>query len=455
MKNFGEILINPEKEKVPQQKMPSNETGDLREIEPIRKKDVIEHIQQFDKVHHNKELTPEQKKSRRNKIYTGLALIALSGGGYLYEKYEDYFKKADSQKELVAKESEFSKKLSDKSPESKQELSAIKERLNQEYQKQEKEKNKPETRNDNPPSKERLEKAHRLTIEVQAISRNLLKKDDFFPKKIFSSDFLLAIQAQESGFEKGAQSHKGAVGSMQVMPETIKETLLYINKIDNRLSFEEKDITKEFISDIIYLIKQNPELGKAFGNLYLAEIFNNFEIGKKSLENNWITLGRKKILATYNWGIRKFMKNAADEENWPNETKNYINNISADKKIFDQINSKLGIDENNKKLLIKKETDKKTPNPKETLSLKTNPEYIKEAIILEIRKFRDDKNIEFSKMNIEEIINYYLGEIKIKEQLEKKSLKKDEVKKIIKELNFKIFKNFVAKEGLTKERLPI
>lgn len=457
MENFGEITINPEKkiapEKISYLEDKKNLEKEITEIKPEKKQSnkrraLVEYIKKFDKAHKNEGLTPEQKKSRRKKIYTGIALVALSGGGYLYDKIDDLDEPPRAQKELAIKD-DYQTKTDN--------LSKLREQLNKEYKekdsKTEKEKIA-EIKKDEKPTKERLEKAHNLTIEIQAISRNLLKNDTFFPKKMFSSDFLLAIQAQESGFDKSAQSHKGAVGSMQVMPETIKETLLYVNKIDKRLSFEEKDISKDLVNDLIYLIKQNPELGKAFGNLYLAEIFNNFEIGKKSLENNWISLGRKKILATYNWGIRKFMKNATDEESWPSETKNYIENIFADKKIFDQINAKLGIDENNKKISIEKDKNKKI---RETLDLKSNPEHIKEAIILEIRKFRDDKNIEFARMNIEEIVNYYLGEIKIKEKLEKRILKKEEVKKITKELNFKIFKNFVAREGFLnkQEKTPI
>lgn len=459
MRNFGEIPIRsplagpsmPEKKELP----PVIENSEPKKENSLEKKKVfIEYIKQFDEAHKNKELTPEEKKKRKYKIYAGIALATLATGGY-------YTNKESIQE--VEKSPIKSELISDKNLTPDAYLEEVRKKMNQEYAKEattqeiKKESQIPknieikktEEKKEEIPSKERLQKAHNTTIEIQAISRNLLKNDNFFPKKIFSDDFLSAIQAQESGFDKSAQSHKGAVGSMQVMPETIKETLLYINKINTKISFQEKDLTKEYINDLIYLIKQNPDLGKAFGNLYLAEIFNNFEIGKKSLENNWITLGRKKILACYNWGIGKFTRNATNEENWPTETKNYIKNISDDIEIFKIINSQLGIDEHNKKIKIETNKNQKDALP---LSLKTSPRMIKESIILELRKFKEDKNIDYSKININEVISYYLGEIKIKEKIEKNTLKKEALEKLIKDLNHRIFKNFVAEKGFIKQK---
>jgi len=438
MKNFGEIKISPEIQAFnpSPDKCPDylNKEGQKSSQKTTN---LIEHLREFYQTYKN----PEKRIEKYRQFCVGLAITALSSGGYLM--YDDY--KNLTQKQSIENTLDSEDLLNKKeSSETEKELSGLKEKINMEYS----EKSNTENPNKNPilkteketvPSPEQLEKAHNLGIEIQAISMDLLEKDDFFPKKIFSDDYLLAIQAQESGFDKNAESHKGAVGSMQVMPETIREVLFYINKIDNRMNLDKNNLTDELVEDLAYLIKQNPSLGKAFGHLCLAEIFNNFEIGKKSLEMNWITLGRKKILAVYNWGIKNFMRNATDEENWPNETKNYIKNIFADMEIFKRINSQLGIDENNEK---NKESGK--------ISLKTDPQLIKEIMILEIRKFREDKKIDYAKLDMDKIINYYLSEIRINERIDKEPLKREFLKKLITELNFTIFKNFVAKEGLIK-----
>lgn len=214
----------------------------------------------------------------------------------------------------------------------------------------------------------------------------------------------------------------GAAGSMQVMPDTVRDIINYINKIDSRVNFKKEDLSDETINEIVKLIRQNYNLGEAFGKLYLAQIFNGFGIGQKSLENNWITLGRKKILAVYNWGIGNFSKNPTNEESWPKETKDYIKKIFSDLETLQGINARLNIDGDNQKI--------RKSNKKEIASkFKTHPQAIKKALVLEMRKFKNKQPEE-----ITAILNYYLGEIHIQEKIKKDPLQEDELKKIAQQL---------------------
>ena len=440
MHNFGEIRISengsaksrqpsdPEQKRAPEN--PNRQEAKEANRENLRQQAIL-CITQFDEAHRNKDLDFEEKMKLYQKIFIALSVATLSMLADQSGNIETPREKKQVESKLPA-DTDIS--FSEEKPKSENELvdlEKIRKHIQISYQNESQEKEipkiKPKGKKIKPPAPDTekessAEKALHIAIQIQALSRNILKNDEFFPKKIFSQDFLLCIQAQESSFKKDALSPVGAAGSMQVMPDTVRDIINYINKIDSRVNFKKEDLSDETINEIVKLIRQNYNLGEAFGKLYLAQIFNGFGIGQKSLENNWITLGRKKILAVYNWGIGNFSKNPTNEESWPKETKDYIEKIFSDLETLQGINARLNIDGDNQKI--------RKSNKKEIASkFKTHPQAIKKALVLEMRKFKNKQPEE-----IAAILNYYLGEIHIQEKIKKDPLQEDELKKIARQL---------------------
>ncbi len=126
----------------------------------------------------------------------------------------------------------------------------------------------------------------------------------------FDVDPLLvtSIMKVESGFNPDAKSKKGAVGLMQLMPQTAKEVAIKYLNLEN---YNEKEL-------------YNPDLNIALGVYYvkiLSDMFNN---------------NTKLVLASYNAGLGNVqmwkMKNPIieyDPEEMPfKETKNYVSKIN-------------------------------------------------------------------------------------------------------------------------------
>ncbi|MEF3692111.1 MAG: lytic transglycosylase domain-containing protein [Candidatus Moraniibacteriota bacterium] len=441
MRNFEEIKIkgnnSPELSSLPKKETAPQNPHETKTAQEILRQKFIKSIVEFDQAHRNESLDFEEKLKLYQKIFIALSVAALSvmadQSGNL-EKPEERNKlesKIPGNDNPSSREEEAELRISKTND--LLNLEKIRQQIQKSYKKElqknelliikiEPEGRKTKPHNSDMEKESPAKKAHDIAVQIQALSRNILKNDEFFPRKIFSQDFLLCIQANESGFKKDAVSPVGAVGSMQVMPETVRDVIKYINRIDSRIDFKKEDLNDETLNEIIKLIRQNYNLGEAFGKLYLAQIFNGFGIGQKSLENNWISLGREKILATYNWGIGNFSKNPTDKKSWPNETKEYIEKIFSDMKTLQKINARLDIDDNNQKI-------QKSNKKEGVLGLKTDPKAIKKALVLEMRKFKNKKPEE-----IAAILNRYLGEIRIREKINKKPLEKRELEKIARQL---------------------
>ena len=129
--------------------------------------------------------------------------------------------------------------------------------------------------------------------------------------------WVAAIVKVESGFSKNAVSDKGAVGLMQVMPDTAKD-------VCRKLKIGVPDTER----------LKNPELNIRLGTFYLAELKETFK-GDTVL-----------VLAAYNGGqgsVRKWLtnhKNKYDVETFPKgETKLFIKTVNVHYEQFKKMKS--------------------------------------------------------------------------------------------------------------------
>lgn len=127
--------------------------------------------------------------------------------------------------------------------------------------------------------------------------------------------FVAAIIRNESGFKTKAISSSGAIGLMQVMPETGEW-------IAKNLEIENFDIN---------LLKE-PKVNIAFGSWYLHDLWQEFN-------------DEKIVIASYNAG-RGQVKNWLDEKKWNGkdidsipfqETREYVKKVLHDKEKYKEL----------------------------------------------------------------------------------------------------------------------
>jgi len=260
-----------------------------------------------------------------------------------------------------------------------------------------------------------------LAYEVQGKARQLLRDDNFLPKKLFSDNFFDAIQIQESQLKQYAQSNKGALGVMQVKPITIKEVMRYLNILETKgvIEFEgpqEKDLSDRNVDDLEFLTRENSDLGEAFGKLYFADLFNNFQIGQDNFSLGGITKARTKLLTAYNWNPDSFKRNENNEAVWPQESKEYC------AKIMKNITS-LNI--------IQKEISE--------LKMQTDSRILSTLLTIELNRYKD---MDLTNSLFLKMIHSYLGGIHAKEAVLGRPLKKEEVQEMIDDRNYTTYRLF-------------
>lgn len=277
--------------------------------------------------------------------------------------------------------------------------------------------------------KEKIEKEYAPSVEMQTLAyeiqgkaRQLLKDNNFLPKKLFSDNFFDAIQIQESQLKSYAQSEKGAIGVMQVRPITVKEVIRYLNILETKgvIKFEGpqmKNLSDKDVADLIFLTRENSDLGEAFGKLYFADLFNNFEIGQEIFSLGGITKARTKLLTAYNWNPDSFKKNEHDESVWPQESKEYC------VKIMNNITS-LNV--------IQKEISQ--------LEMQTDPRILSTLLTIELNRYKD---VDLTNSIFLEMLHSYLGGIHAKEAVLGRPLKKEEVQEMIDDRNHATYRLFV------------
>ncbi len=221
-------------------------------------------------------------------------------------------------------------------------------------------------------------KEHRKRVEIQNISdhyllayKELSQKSEYLPPEIFSKDFFIAQQLQESGFDKKAKSNKGAVGVMQITKPAIQDVSKYLRQLHiagvidyhgpvylkkprrrkykserkykqaltnyydeyKKLRLKPEDLlTDEDIDDIKFESMENADYSRAIGKLYFMKLFDKkrgYAVGWREYQQGNIHEARRLLLACYNAGkggvyINNHVK---PETQWPKETRDYVYKI--------------------------------------------------------------------------------------------------------------------------------
>ena len=154
-----------------------------------------------------------------------------------------------------------------------------------------------------------------LTEDPQGIFREL----GYDPRQLSpSTQFELlsrAVQWQESADNPTAISGKGAIGLMQVMPETAREIA---GKLGDT-SFPPPDASR----DAVERYMSNPAINKQYGEYYLREQLRTFSGARDPIEA---------ALVAYNAGpsvAQKWIESGYDDKLLPKETREYKTEIMA------------------------------------------------------------------------------------------------------------------------------
>ncbi len=261
---------------------------------------------------------------------------------------------------------------------------------------------------------------------MQNLARNVLlsyyqifQRENFIPPEIFAKNFLIATQLQESKYYPTAESKTGAVGVMQIMPGTIKDTIrcLHIFKKKGLINFngpKMQELTAENIDELKELIKNNADYGRAFGKIYLASLFKIYKIGNKDYQEGNIRSAQKKLLAGYNGGLRT--KNLP-EKHWRKETKIYCRRIFMYMDYLEKFQKKL--QKNN---------------------IKSNNDYLSMLLVREMTTYH---KINSRNQLFDDLVDGYISEIKNAEEARRRELTDREIQVIVKKLHDKFTRLYI------------
>ncbi len=267
-----------------------------------------------------------------------------------------------------------------------------------------------------------------LAEEVLRSYHEIFRKENFLPPKIFSKNFLIATQLQESKYDPEAESHAGAVGVMQIMPNTIKDTIrcLHIFRKKGITDFsgpKMNELSEEDIEELKNLIKEKADYGRAFGKTYFAALFKIYNIGVSEYKKGNTKLAQKKLLAGYNGGLKT---RSLPERRWRKETKNYCRRIFTYMDYLDDFQKKLK--QNN---------------------IKSNNDYLSMLLVKEMTTYR--KITAHDKL-FDDLVNSYIAEIKNAENARQRALKDSEIKTITEKLHAKFTRFYLIQLSKIKHR---
>jgi hypothetical protein len=171
-------------------------------------------------------------------------------------------------------------------------------------------------------------------------------QEKYFPSKIFTPDFLIALQCQESGGEASARSHKGASGVMQNMDISVVDVTQWLNmseikKVTNwtvrkKLSDQDLDELDSLRTETDENSKVSAsDYGRALGKLHLMQLWSRYKAGRSWLPNGdttnatpeQIKRAQEEILGSYNAGHKRIM--GKPKEEWTlSEPKKYVERIN-------------------------------------------------------------------------------------------------------------------------------
>lgn len=128
------------------------------------------------------------------------------------------------------------------------------------------------------------------------------------------------IQRIESSDQPDAVSPVGAVGLMQIMPETAKRpgyNTPSIFELADVLGIEYADRSDSSVQQLL----RNPTLNREFGEIYFSNLLDSYNYN----------LGH--AIAAYNWGpgnTNRWIQNGANFNELPQETQNYITKLRSE-----------------------------------------------------------------------------------------------------------------------------
>ena len=124
-------------------------------------------------------------------------------------------------------------------------------------------------------------------------------------------NLVYAVIKTESGFDSSVESSRGAVGLMQLMPETFNEITTYRLKegLDAGMRYD-------------------PETNIRYGTYYLSYLYERY--------GDW-----DKVIAAYNWGLGNLDEWIADghstEDITVKETANYLKKVNKAKEKYEKL----------------------------------------------------------------------------------------------------------------------
>lgn len=194
-----------------------------------------------------------------------------------------------------------------------------------------------------------------------------LSRSKFWPADVFTTDFFIAQQLQESKYKKEAESQAGALGIMQNMEVSIKDVVRYLNKLKSRGKYNyngPEELADKQLTEIKELIKERADYSRAFGKLYLIMLKDpqyGYGIARNEYKRGDIKETQKKLLANYNGGLGNVGNRP--EGLWPRESKDYCKKVFNYMERIENIRQALkdnGFDQNNDYavMLLAREMDK-------------------------------------------------------------------------------------------------
>lgn len=171
---------------------------------------------------------------------------------------------------------------------------------------------------------------------------DLRNTEGYWPNDLFDDNFIIAQKLQESGYDKKAESNKGAKGLMQTMDFTPDDLANYLNLL------RYNNLLDSYKGPAVLSKKQNKEMDKlveekkysnSLGKINLMKLWDNRTyvydrdgntvrqkgVGRKEYEVGDIRGAQEKILASYNAGPGAIM--GKNREKWPGESRKYVDRI--------------------------------------------------------------------------------------------------------------------------------